>query len=286
MDKNHGWQMKIKARVYCDGAYHDTSEIDISPIQLISLQKFKYGYLKNEVNFLNIFQEKHRVPDVLRYFIKVFNNKVNVLKFVEQRLESSSYNDYLAEEGCKENPQHSILLVLESPHKDEYYYDEQNYLLIPKSPAQGATGRNIENCLRHVLEEIANSYGLDDGCYHLIIVEPIPYMCSLGVFNPEKKLNEDIRNRVWKAIWSVSEIKNDFVNRCRKYNPKYIINACTDYNDDGGTLAEIIREVLVNNFSDKELYESPHPSSRWWCKKKIWKIQKIEGHTIYIKKTR
>lgn len=273
--------MNIRARIYFDSDYHDTDIIDISPIT--TQQITNHSYTDNADTILDIFQDKHRVPDVLRYIIKVSRNEVTILKFVEHRFESPSYNHYLTEEGCNENFQQSILLVLESPHKDEYYYDEQNHLLIPKSPAQGPTGRNIENCLRHVLEELSNSYGLDDGCYKLIIVEPIPYMCSLGVFY-KGKLNEDIRNRVWKAIWSVSEIENDFVKRCREYNPKYIINGCTDYSDGGELLTEIIRKVLVNNFSDKELYESPHPVSHWWCKKKIWKIQQINGHTAYIKK--
>ena len=153
------------------------------------------------------------------------------------------------------------MLILESPHKHEYCYKNGNRLL-PKTPAQGNTGRHIGQYLDDVISKI--SPPPPNGRYQLIISNPIPYMCSLGVFN--SALNSTTRNAVWLAIWNYRVggsliFQDEFIARCQRYKPRYIINCCTR------NLKKNVRILLCNNLSTinptLNLYEANHPSVQW-----------------------
>lgn len=108
-----------------------------------------------------------------------------------------------------------ILLVMESPHIDEYR-DATN----PR-PANGKTGKH----LRAGLHELAASVSLDDGV-GLVLLNAINFQCSLGV--PTRYFRDD----VFIAAWQDETIgRKHFTERLRAwYRPQLgdvIVNACT-----------------------------------------------------------
>lgn len=249
--------MKIKAKVDCNDEQYITDEIDISPIT----QEQISHYCTDE--YLDIFQDKHRVPDVWRYIVEAANTDINIIP-VDKTVELSDFNDRPASdvEGTK-----NILLILESPHKSEYKHDKKNFTLTPKAPAQGYTGRNINRYIGDILKKIS---GLSKGSYNLIISNPIPYLCSLGIFTD--KLNTKVRDNVWNAVWNITNkkweyvIQEEFIARCKRYQPEYIINCCT------ANLKKNVRDCLFTHGFKKKLYTAHHPSA--------WKYQAREDINI------
>jgi len=65
--------MKIKAKVDCNDEEYITDEIDISPITKEQINAYCAG------EYLDIFQNKHRVPDVWRYIVEVGNADINII---------------------------------------------------------------------------------------------------------------------------------------------------------------------------------------------------------------
>ncbi|TRX01467.1 hypothetical protein [Candidatus Methylobacter oryzae] len=238
--------MKIKAKVDCNDEEYVTDEIDISPIT----QEQIINYCTD--GYLNIFQSKHRVTDVWRYVVDVANTDINIMP-VDKTVELSDFNDRPAAdaEGTK-----NILFILESPHKSEYKHDKKNFTLKPKAPAQGYTGRNIESFIGDILKKIPE---LSKDNYCLIISNPIPYLCSLGIFTD--KLNAKIRDNVWNALWNITDekgkyiIREEFITRCKHYQPEYIINCCT------ANLKKNVTSCLLAHGFKHNLYTAHHPSA-------------------------
>lgn len=234
-----------------NGTSHKIRNVNVNNVSIPS------NYLNN--GDLDIFKIQHRVPDVFRYIVDINNN--NNVRIITP----TAVNFIIDETNFIQNINDNditpiILIILESPHKDEYYY--KNDTLIPKMPAQGSTGRNIET---HIIDVIQNIQ-VTSGRYRIIISNPIPYMCSLGVFTVS--LNSDIRNDVWKKIWDITAQNNgkfvfqdDFLLRCQNYNPDYIINCCTR------TLKSFVRRTLIIYFTNTNpivnLYEANHPAVAW-----------------------
>jgi hypothetical protein len=228
-------------------------EIDIKDIKIPD----DYFLNKKHEEGLNIFKVKHRVPDVWRYTFKVYDRKVEKLTIVK-KIKESKFNDCPSFDAIGTKV---ILLLLESPHKDEYSRkhtkpDDLN----PIAPAQNITGDNIKNNIHKLLEKIA----LPDSFYSLIVANPIAYVCSLGVFQQDnEELNETVRDNIWKAIWKIKDndsyvFQEEFINRCSNYQPEYIINCCTD------GLQKNVTEVLFNNGFSHNLYTAYHPSCSGW----------------------
>ncbi len=145
--------MKIKAKVDCNDKEYITDEIDISPIT----QEQINNYCSDE--YLDIFQNKHRVPDVWRYVVEVGNADVGIIP-IDKTIPLSDFNDRTAADAEGIN---NILLILESPHKSEYKHDKKSFTLTPKAPAQGYTGRNIESFIGDILKKISDLPALDSG---------------------------------------------------------------------------------------------------------------------------
>ncbi|HEY8036858.1 MAG TPA: hypothetical protein VIF37_14855 [Methylobacter sp.] len=253
--------MKIKAKVDCNDEEYITDEIDISPIT----QEQINAYCTEE--YLDIFQNKHRVPDVWRYIVEVSNENIEVMP-VDKTIPLSDFNDRPAADAKGKK---NILLILESPHKSEYKHDKKNFTLNPKAPAQGYTGRNIEIYISDILKKIPD---LADGSYNLVISNPIPYLCSLGIFTD--KLNTKVRDSVWNAIWDITNekgeyvIREDFISRCKLYQPEYIINCCT------AKLKQNVTDCLLTNKFSSNLYTAHHPSAWKYQTKEKLNILKIE----------
>lgn len=167
-------------------------------------------------------------------------------------------------DGCTDkvrcNFARTIVLLLESPHTDEYD-DDMN----PKVPACGSTGRQLSGCRtnsaqRHIdwiATHLKENFIKLLGCYPLILCNPIQYQTSLHHLlgnNWKRK----IRNDVWKQIWEIPAVKKDFISRFEKYNPALIINACTS-----PASAEVEKYVLGRCNLNADIYycSSYHPSS-------------------------
>ncbi|MGZ5006897.1 MAG: hypothetical protein ACXWFI_03445 [Methylobacter sp.] len=248
--------MKIKAKVNCNDEEYITDQIDISPITQEQISNYCTD------GYLDIFQYKHRVPDVWRYIVEVDNKDIEIIP-VDRAIQISEFNDRPAVEAEGKN----ILLILESPHKSEYKHDKGKFALIPKAPAQGYTGRNIESFIGDILKKLS---GLTGDSYNLVISNPIPYLCSLGIFTD--KLNPKVRDNVWNALWNITNgkseyvIREGFISRCKQYRPEYIINCCT------ANLKMNVTECLLINGFNQNLYTAHHPSA--------WKYQSREELTI------
>jgi hypothetical protein len=243
--------MKIKAKVDCNDKVYVTDEINISPIT----QEQINNYCTED--YLDIFRNRHRVPDVWRYIVEA-NADIQIVP-VDKTIPLSDFNDRPAADAAGPN----ILLILESPHKSEYKHDKKNFTLKPKAPAQGYTGRNIEIFISDILKKISD---LSNGSYNLIISNPIPYLCSLGIFTD--KLNTKVRDNVWNAVWDIANkkgeyvIREDFIARCKHYRPEYIINCCT------ANLKMNVTDCLLTHGFNNNLYTAHHPSA--------WKYQTRE----------
>lgn len=177
-----------------------------------------------------------------------------------------------------------IILVLESPHKDEYD-DQKN----PIGPANGKTGNHINKYLVSILNNAVGYLKPIYPKYDLILLNAIQYQCSLGV-DPLI-----YRDAMFLCLWEQEKYKDDFNKRLKeiilKYNERYLlINGCTKGSHldlltkhRGGICSEYFTEIgypLVNlpSLSLKALVSNqigslnytyhctPHPSS-WYSQK-------------------
>ena len=173
-----------------------------------------------------------------------------------------------------------LILILESPHRDEFYAEavkDENGTVIhhkgdPIGPANGPTGRNIRKHIAEIFPNFSN--------YHLILMNAIPFQCSLGLDLNNNKPNQKTRDEVFKAAWDNDAIgKEFFEGRLRVLLDKLpknsknvvIVNACTKDNDDKKqsgrktNVTNVIKELIKTKTAVKEVWETPHPSSGCWC---------------------
>lgn len=197
--------------------------------------------IKNNELKLKLFTQNKKVPDVWRY---TYIPQKGVFKH-----ETSDFNSKFNDKKIPLNVKSSIVLLLESPHKDEY----QKNKFIPLAPAQGATGRAIEkfkdkNSSKNIkyltLEELLIKSNIVEKA-PILLVNPVQYQASLGSFT--KKLNKNLRNNLWKSLFN--ELKNDFISRLNLYKPSLIINGCT--ND--------LKDEINNCIPFKKIINVPHP---------------------------
>ena len=160
-----------------------------------------------------------------------------------------------------------LVLVLESPHTDEF--DENGN---PIGPANGTTGRNIREHISKIFPNFSN--------YHLILMNAIPFQCSLG-FPLSKKEKENLKRRdeVFGAVWGnfgkiffkarLKKLLDELQNKGKNV---VVVNACTIATDKKENREDLhcmvcrgIQYVMVKNkFS---FYHTVHPSSGHWCRK-------------------
>ncbi len=156
-----------------------------------------------------------------------------------------------------------ILIILESPHIDEYKIDsEGNFIAI--GPANGATGRSLRAHLNTATLDIAKQiHSKIHRRYHLFLMNAIPYQCSLGYTLKGQKRKD--RDSVFMSCWN--HAKNDFTDRLRRYaNEKtIIINACTKGIEKRGhqsNLCTLVDDsVASTNLFKTNYFKRCHPSS-------------------------
>ena len=233
----------------------------------------------NDVDVLvkDFFMETNQVPDVSRYCIgeegccvhdddryRICNDKfiIRHCDIPESQLQ------------IQQQPG-SIVLLLESPHECEYEYIYRCFgcfarpFTLPKTPASGTTGDNIDLCLGTVLLHIQIETGIVvsdchvESDYHVVISNPIQFQTSLHAIHGQKLDGKwtTLRDNVWRTLWDGSEnhIKQCFQERLEQYHPKVIINACTS------ALKRRVTSYVVEWINGREpvvpLYEIAHPSN-------------------------
>ena len=157
------------------------------------------------------------------------------------------------------NAENILILILESPHKDEFDKNGE-----PLGPANGTTGRSIREHIAKIFPNFSD--------YHLILMNAIPFQCSLGV------ATEHFRDNVFKAAWDDDKVGAGFFeDRLKKLLKKLqnknvvVVNACTKDNDDKKqngrktNVTNVIKELIKTKTAVKEVWETPHPSSGCWC---------------------
>lgn len=159
-------------------------------------------------------------------------------------------------------PNNIILLILESPHTDEFAGGEIN------GPAFGQTGKNINDKFIEMLNNssIKDILPQEEIC-KIILVNAIQYACSCGI-------NLDVlKNSMLKNVWEHDEVKEDFRNRIeiiKKASTKklVVINCCTK------PIKESVGNEIKKVFNEN-IYEAPHPAY-WSRTKELPKIKKLK----------
>lgn len=212
------------------------------------------------VALADAFTLRCRVPDVWRYTVHVKGGEVLPLIPVVEPSILSNYPDRPAVDAAGSE---TILLILASPHKDEYVR-KPNGQLTPKAPAQGrnwlGAGRAIHSYGRDVLREL----DLADGEYSLLIANPVPYQCSLSSVAPgyQAPLDPIVRDHVWRQLFRLKVIRRDFLDRCMRYRPRIILNCCAT------ALRAELTDFICDTFFQENgaggiLFESEHPAVQW-----------------------
>ena len=218
-----------------------------------------------DVLVVDFFGECNRVPDVRRYRIEQEDCCVppdDRYRIWHDRylMPDCDFSECTRQQELQENG--SIVLLLESPHMDEY---KNGNIAAPKRPACGETGRNIDQCLATVLlhiQEIGTGL-IEPGC-HVVISNPIQFQTSLYAIH-EKSIRSDskwstLRNNVWRTLWNEEQehIKQCFRTRLEGYHPKMIINACTS--DLKPRVRTFVGGWITESNLEVHLYELAHPS--------------------------
>lgn len=159
-----------------------------------------------------------------------------------------------------------IVVLLESPHIDEYNVSNQSY---NTAPAWGSTGNRFNSQFIKVINNniangnIAANTFISNTDYDVYFVNAIQYQCSLG----RKPINKKIRDTLFEILWNIqpNSFKDDLFERLSLIKPDVVINACTVnvknscLNNNGA-----IRN-FVTSIGAKYLDSSSHMSC--WCKK-------------------
>ena len=207
-------------------------------------------YLKQENGKIEIlssfFSIEKQVNDTWRYIL-IHKNGCWILYNTEEKcLKEYDFGKYDKDIDTNGN---NIIVLLESPHKDEYDED-----FIPIGPAIGMTGRNFYKYFCDYVLVLLNKQGLMLNRklkYNICFVNPIQYQTSLIYLLRSKRINKEIRNNVWIEIFKIRE--SEIRDRLNRYNPTYVINGCTSllkgYINKAGLL------------KDYDVYGTTHPSS-------------------------
>ena len=112
-----------------------------------------------------------------------------------------------------------LIIILESPHKDEYDANGKPY-----GPAQGKTGCNI--CT--YLEDCLNSQNcplnqLID--YQIVLVNAVQFQASAGTC----PLDKTLRNQNWKNLFTACGDLNQRINRFVSKNGTHVVSNCCTY---------------------------------------------------------
>lgn len=239
--------------------------------------KFQGEHVESRDNVVfvrNFFGNDNKIRDVSRYYIRegicrvVHNGRYCICndRYIIPHCDLSGQEIFHCDipeqdlgQRLQEQPG-SIVLLLESPHKEEY----GGSLTDRKGPAasRSGTGGRIDQCLDTVLMHIQLETGLiAPGC-HVVISNPVQFQTSLHAAlrdEHRKKLNKKLRDNVWRTLWAEPYIQQCFRSRLGRYHPKVIINACTS--NLKPCVTSCVQEWNNGRNPVVPLYEVPHPAS-------------------------
>ena len=241
------------------------------PLQVEGSVRFKASqwYMRGSSEVENYFCDCMKMPDVHRYTIcwpeDADTPCLRPHAVPSSGFEDSAFHDHAPElNGCDQ----VVLLLLESPHIEEYKCDPSSGRIQPVAPAQGDTGKQIEKHLATVLKDLSRD--LCDGA-RVVIANPVPYQASLGSIIKECENWRTVRDAVWAALWNIEAVRKDFRDRLCRYHPNIIINACT--NDPSRhpvySMNAHVTISVAAHCSETMLYASTHPSS-WFNAGNRW----------------
>lgn len=211
----------------------------------------------------DFFEQSNRVPDVIRYCVRAGRGDDERYRICNNR-----HIVRCADTAPRPRPYPgSIVLLLESPHVNEYEdtHDISGGIGDPRVPAYcgGKTDRGIDVCLGTVLLHTQVETGLVvPGC-PVIISNPIQFQTSLYAIHRNELDGGKwtrLRNEVWKTLWGVESgyIQQCFLARLAGYDPRVIINACTS------NLTERVTSTVQGWLNERglgtPLFSAYHPS--------------------------
>lgn len=179
------------------------------------------------------------------------------------------------EKGVTTTSDTCVILILESPHKDEFSVDADGELN-PIGPARGCTGCAIRNYFGEIFGKIIPGYEKSD----LALVNLVQYQCSLGLpTQNEESVKNDILLRLLNAK---SDGEDVFIENFKRrvalvekmYNESLIVNACTK----AGGWNNRVKEALEGRGG--VINEIGHPCT--WCRN--WKSlkERVEEGAFYV----
>lgn len=150
------------------------------------------------------------------------------------------------------NGQPFLVMILESPHVDEFIGDP--------GPAKGFTG----DMIRNFLQEAINLQDVDG--FGLVLVNAIQHQCSLGMSTSEH------RDKIFRAVWAQGGQEN-FVSRLRSVlRPgDVVMNCCTKGNDFelNTPLRSLVEASMRHHFPEIQTIRRMHPAS--------WRTKSLRG---------
>lgn len=166
----------------------------------------------------------------------------------------------------------TIALVLESPHKSEFFNALTNMQPpTPPYPAMGHTGDQIIKyfpsvLLKYILQKSVENDAItrtvrdiENGDYRLVLVNVIEYQCSLGA------KTKKYRDAVFSKCFDDQAFKDDFVNRLKGYTPSIIINCCTRGEKESSDFNSQVQSLISEKFHSALKLNGYHPSCPLFC---------------------
>ena len=179
---------------------------------IVSIDNVKEDIQNEILNRINEFSIKsEKCEDNLVATVEYINDE---WKFKQNNILP---NDRIAEPNIliKNKVNDRIVIILESPHKDEY-----SKQII--APAMGTTGENINKYLLDILNKKIGNPQIDKKEYDVILMNAIQYQTSLGIDT------EYFRDRVWLTLWNKGDLRKEFIKRLEGYNADIVFNFCTN----------------------------------------------------------
>lgn len=198
--------------------------------------------------------------------LKATNEKKKEEEKIRIEKERKKHSEKIEKSKCN-----AIVIVLESPHKDEYIFNETQKQYI--GPALGTTGQNLLNWLPSVLinyvpteidkktgtAKCIEKHNIKLEKYAIKLVNAVQYQCSLG------QDTELFRDKVFSKMWKNPDVRKSFGKRLKESKPCIIINCCTkgDYKQEEDSLRFRVQEEINKLAKDNPclLLRAAHPSS-------------------------
>lgn len=170
-----------------------------------------------------------------------------------------------------------IILLAESPHKDEFETGTRRPLSPLRCPdTRKAIEQHLENLIVNAKEFIdTEGMSLAYGA-QIVFMNPIQFQTSLAdcMGSDEDGMLDRVRDAVWRAMFRHEMVEADFDRRLFACQPSLILSAPTGSDrEEGACRSKGVRpvmnghlsEMLASGLNSTIVSVSPHPS--WWKQK-------------------